>query len=297
MPNFPERNPSRWFEVNTREVIEAVNWFDGQIPTTTIREIAREGVFRAKEMLLDEFEAAFAIQDTKAFPESFQNHIRRVVSKLPIVYDLVDNAVSIDMKFDLLGNSSDLKRAFHQGAILKAGGRVNGPWDESMVLLEEDASVRHLFWEAMVRGESHYTPGRRRNKKGQFRKQTPVPIPIDAWEKTQEKYIDIWGEEKAPEWLYLQYGQSQWEPHINPSSIVENFTAKFGREFDRIFKTKLTEAMLLDQRQQNQYGPTFQISKNLNRYYAVRGGNPANKGQFSKRNVRSMRSNYKGKRS
>lgn len=271
------RSPSRYFQVDVSAISQSLEYLDS-IPTYILREISDEASQTARSLLVDEFESAMAKQDIAAFPQEFRDHVIKAVKSLPIERVVNQQYTAIDIDFGLLGTTETLKKAFHQGAVLKRGGRVDGPWDESMELLEPDAATRHVFWEAMVRGDAFYTPSRR-NKKGRFRKQAPIPIPPDAWERTKQKYLDIWGAE-APEWLYLQYGQQKWEPHITPSSIVEDFSRNFRVAFEEIWDRRLTQELArISGVESSFYGGRHGYTPTGRKFYNVR--NPS--GQFAKR--------------
>lgn len=215
------------FEVDISQINTALDQMD-QIPSQ-LPEIATRIKNAGHSILQEEFEYAMEAQSLSAFPEEFRNHIREVVSSAYFDVQVTSTSIAITFDFNQLGTVQELKQAFHQGARTADGDVVDGPYNGEE-LNEEDASKRHLFWEAMARGEAKAPHPNDPTKS--------IRIEADAWQKTKEKYISIWGD-KAPQWLYLQFGQRKWQPSITPGSIIEGFTAKFNEIGNEIFNNEL----------------------------------------------------------
>lgn len=166
-----------------------------------------------KDILRQEFN--WAVRQANAeggFPESFQQHLLGVVSDIipTVIADGNDVFINLNLE-EYLGTRDDLVKAFHQGATLADGGQLWGPYT-GQELRNENAEDRHIFWEAIQRGDT-----RAPNPSGGGE----IHIPGGAWERTQEQYIAIWGE-KAPEWLFIQFGQEEWAPYVPATDIIGN---------------------------------------------------------------------------
>lgn len=163
-----------------------------------------------KQAIYDEFDiATLQANSDDGFPEQFRNHLMDKVRNIrPTVF--MDNTqlfVSFDLEEEL-GGYEDLKKAYHQGALLADGTRLWGPY-VGQRLHNEDAEERHLFWEALRYGQPAKT------KKGGLVKTE------GKWEETVNQYIEIWGD-KAPQWLFIQFGQEEWEPTVPQIDMFNN---------------------------------------------------------------------------
>lgn len=174
----------------------------------------------ARRLMIEVMEEAVIVANQyDGFPEPFQNHVLRTLKKVPISTDITGLDISLKFDIDSLGNGADLRRAYHQGARLKDGSKLDGPY-EDQPLANENAGDRHIFWEALRRGDAK-SP----NPKGPGM----VPIPRDAsWEATMKKYIEIWGE-KAPEWIFIQNGQYRWNPRVQQYDIIGEMAVRFNQ--------------------------------------------------------------------
>lgn len=217
------------FQVDISEINTALDQMD-QIPSQ-LPEIATRIKNAGRLILEEEFEFAMEAQSLVAFPQEFREHIREVVSEAYFDVNVSGSSIAITFDFNSLGTVQELKQAFHQGARTADGDVIDGPYDGEE-LAEEDASKRHLFWEAMARGESKAPHPNDPTKS--------IRIEPEAWQITKQKYIDIWGD-KAPQWLYLQFGQRKWQPTITPGSIIEGFTARFNEIGNEIFNSALAQ--------------------------------------------------------
>lgn len=227
------------YNVDISTIINSLNYMD-QIPAKVLESIADEVRDAVRGTLINVFQQAMGTQNPYAFPEEYKEHVLRVVAEAPIHSGISGNSFFVDFDFDVLGNEQDLRRAFHQGAALVGGGFVDGPYDESMEL-KNSTEERHLFWESVRRGDSAGPASGKqiRRKSGRYgKKGKGVPIAPGAWEETKAKYIEIWGD-KAPEWLYLQFGQTLWEPYIKPAAVIEDFSSQFYAIAEDIWYNRL----------------------------------------------------------
>jgi hypothetical protein len=201
------------------------------MPNVILEGIAVDAERMAKSTLMEIFESAIDRQSEEGFPQEFRDHVMDVVSNnQEMLTAIIDpNSVEVYMDWNTLGTKEDLERAFHQGAKLANGDIVDGPYNGEE--LENPVGQRHDFWLAIREGATSV-----QNPKGAGR----IPIKPGAWEETKRKYIEIWGDQ-APEWLYLQFGQTLWEPHIRPSSIIEDFNAIYGRRFSQLWNDRLKQ--------------------------------------------------------
>lgn len=206
------------FEVNIEAILASSNYL-GHMGS---RLGTIEGQLKqiAKIALVDVFEEAVVEADSyEGFPVEFQNHTLNVVRDFQgyyVIYDGVSAFVSVD--FDALGTQEELRRAFHQGARLADGGNLWGPY-EGQALASSDPEAAHTFWEAV-----------RFNQKTAFNPTTGKRMPTSKvkyqWDEIVNKYVEIWGE-KCPEWLFIQYGQEEWEPIIPQYDIIGEFESRF----------------------------------------------------------------------
>lgn len=176
--------------------------------------IRRELYNLTKQIILEEFEFACEIGNSEdGFPEKFQQHLLSAVRRIEpdILVDLHGAFIEFDLE-EWLGSYEELQRAFHQGAKLAGGGTLDGPYD-GQKLHQEDTEIRHIFWEALRFGQPKAQIGDK-----------SVPVQGD-WETTMDKYINIWGS-KAPEWLFLQFGQEEWRPYVPQVDVLNNIENK-----------------------------------------------------------------------
>jgi hypothetical protein len=135
--------------------------------------------------------------------------------------------VNLDLE-EWLGGEEDLTKAFHQGAQLEGGGKLWGPYT-GQALKNDDAEERHIFWEALRYGATSV------NIKGKN-----VHMRDSTWEETMEQYLDIWGD-KAPQWLFIQFGQEEWDPYVPQVDIYNNIKQSI-RGFAEGYLADLLEA-------------------------------------------------------
>lgn len=219
------------FDADISEITKVLNAMD-QIPRFILSSIAREIEAAGQAELLSIFGDAVDHQSEDAFPEQFRQHLFRTIEKSKFNVAVNSTSVAVEYDFNQLGDRKDLELAFHQGARLADGTKLDGPYT-GQPLQNENAAERHIFWQA-VRKRLARAP----NPKG------PGEIPIDpgAWDATIEKYIRIWGS-VAPQWLYLQFGQKAWDPEISSYPIMELFEQRFQEVAMDIFEFGVIEAI------------------------------------------------------
>lgn len=209
---------AREFYVNVDSILEAAELIGGTFERASAL-IEREMFKLIKEGINTIMEDAVRYANSEGgFPEEFQEHLLRVSSNIipTVIMDGRDLFVSIDLE-EWLGGRNELVRAFHQGAQLEGGGVVDGPYNGEP-LAQPDAAERHIFWEALAKGQSSaYVFD---TKTGDRHKVT-IRDGASKWETTKQKYIEIWGN-KAPEWLFIQFGQEEWEPYVPQYDIYDS---------------------------------------------------------------------------
>lgn len=227
---IPESVSSKVFDVDISEILDSLDAMDS-IPSFIMDDIADEVDVIARSLLRQVFEEAIDKQSEEGFPQEFRDHVMEVIGFMDVDRVVGQGHAEIFVDFNQLGTLNDLTKAFHQGAKLAEGGIVDGPYEGEALLNPVDE--RHEFWLA-VRTGTRSVP----NVKGHGK----IPIKEGAWEETKRKYVEIWGD-KAPEWLYLQFGQDKWEPHIRASSIVEDFSARFQQQANEVWQRRLSQAV------------------------------------------------------
>ncbi len=159
----------------------------------------------AIQMINEEIISAAAYAGEDAFPRQY---LYGILEHIPGI--LITEGNSLVLDFDELGTYAVLTTAFHYGARLSSGGTVELPWhggggDSG---LKNEVDKRYDFWSAVHGGY-------------RYRNITTTGL----WPETIAARVDQWNSlGKAPQWLFLQYGQEEWEPTIDPSPIVENIT-------------------------------------------------------------------------
>lgn len=205
------------FEVNTQAVLESLDYIlsiGGRL-----YQIESEMKAIAKIALIETFEEAMLEANSNdGFPVEWQIHTMQVVIDFQDLYVIPStDSIFVSVDFDAFGTEEELKRAFHQGARLEGGGNVWGPYNGE-ALAAQDPDSAHIFWEAI-----------RFNQKTAFNPSTGKRMPTSKvkypWEEVVNKYVEIWGD-KAPEWLFMQYGQEEWEPIIPQIDIIGRFEDK-----------------------------------------------------------------------
>lgn len=203
------------FYVNVDAVVAGADRI-GTIPERMGGLIERQMYSIVKDIIHDEFETACAIADSDGgFPPRYQQHLMETVDQIiPTVFmDGDDLFINLNLE-EFLGDRDDLEKAYHQGAQLEGGGTHWGPYEGQA--LKNDTAERHIFFEALHRGETSIQVG---DKK--------VHVQPYAWEETIERYLAIWGD-KAPQWLFIQFGQEEWAPYIPQYNIIGNIQERIN---------------------------------------------------------------------
>ena len=186
------------FETNAGSIIQVTRDLD--LALAGVAVLGAEIESRGRVLLREVFQTG--LQQANAFggfPEQFQDHVLRVLDNIEVRDTSGAAFISVEFLFDNLGDWNDLPQAFHQGARLPNGDIVWGPY-EGEQLAQEDPNIRYVFW---------------------------YNLDDDKWQETIAKRIEIWGD-IAPEWLYAQFGQTDWEPIVPPTAMLEEFEAQFN---------------------------------------------------------------------
>lgn len=206
------------FAVDISTIIHAANKLDS-MPFDLIPRLSSELQVIAKETLFEVFaEAVIQANSQGGFPAPFQAHVLSSIQHLPILPIVNGTLITVFVDFDILGTESDLRRAFHQGAKLTGGGGRDGylwgPYN-GQELVSKDAAKRYVAWNAVANDSGAYKFGGPKSK-------TYYLPEWASWENTINQRIAIWGD-RAPEWLYVQFGQEEWSPKIPAGSVIEDF--------------------------------------------------------------------------
>jgi hypothetical protein len=209
------KNTQAQFYINVDAMLAAANLLDTM--SSNLIEIETYAYSIVKEIIRDTF--AIAVREADAaggFPVEFQNHVMEAASRIVPRVSITGGKLLVDVDLeDSMGSYRELTRAYHQGALLASGGRLDGPY-EGQELATDNAEDRHLFWEALQGGQSTFTGFNRKLGKDVTR---TIKDAHEKWDKTKQKYIEIWGS-KAPEWLFIQFGQEEWDPTVPQINIV-----------------------------------------------------------------------------
>ena len=216
--------PTR-FETNVEAVIGGANLI-GQFGPNLVGKLARDVV---RGILTETFIVGMRVANSDdGFPEEFQSHLLNIVKTMPINVIVDYDSLFVSVDFGYLGDETDLRKAYHQGARLQGGGQLWGPYT-GQPLASEDDERRHIFWEAVRREDSSVEMPGRSGK---------VKIPAGAWERTKEQYIRIWGN-KAPQWLLIQYGQEEWPPYVIEYDLINKFYADMVSDLTALLAVEL----------------------------------------------------------
>ena len=269
---------SKTFDVDVSSIIEATSYLDA-VPSKVGSELAYAFRGLARGLLIAVFEDAMIRANAEGgFPEPFQNHVLSVVRTIPIISTFSNNQIFIEVDFDEIGTTSDLERGFHQGAKLADGGRL---WQEAYTgqpLKQPNAHLRYRVWNAVRYGATEVKMTHRR----------PFKLPEWAtWENTMDARIDIWGD-KAPEWLYIQFGQHFKPPYVPAGSVFEDFAYQLNEEgsllVEEIVAIEIETANIFSAKGIT-VSPTANRSIQLLAGFAglSNAGNPYRRGQFISR--------------
>lgn len=192
----------------------------------------------AKLVLAQTFIDAMERLSYDQFAPEFRSKILENVSRMPIVAQANPNYASVEIDFGVLGGKDDLEKAFHRHALLREGRHLGSanplePYTGQELAIP-DADDRHVFFEAMLYGDLVYQA-----KDGRL-----INIEPGLWERTKQEYLAIWGD-KSPQWLYLQYGQTLYEPKIPPSNLIENFKEDFNAVATLVYEQEFQAALAI----------------------------------------------------
>lgn len=201
------------FNADATSIIEATEDLDLAIATYG-KIITSEIVQAGKQILQGVFaEAVQKANSAGGFPIEFQNHVMQSLENIEIEESTGFGSALVSFDFDSLGDWDDLVRAFHQGAKTVEGDVIWGEYQGET--LKNPVDIRYGIWYSLDEGK---------------------------WEATKDKRIEIWGN-KAPEWLYVQFGQEDWEPIIPPQAVIEEFTTRFFDAAQAIVRSYIATAL------------------------------------------------------
>lgn len=217
------------FVVDDSQVLEFVAALQDEIPNIMARIEERTSGF-ARQILAGTFYDAMDRLSYDQFAPEFRDKLLENLGKIPIITEVDGNGGQVSFDLEFLGTKEDLERAFHRHAVLETHHQLTEPYT-GQALAVRDADVRHEFFLAMMRGEAF------QGRDGR------VIQTAGLWQTTKQEYLEIWGD-KSPQWLYLEYGQSRFEPKIPAYSVIEEVQANmealvdlvFTQEFDAAFK-------------------------------------------------------------
>ena len=223
----------KFFDVDIDSILAATQYLDGMPDRVGFRfAFALESM--ARRLLTQVFLQAMPIANSEGgFPAPFQVHVLEALKLIPIVTTVQGTQVSVLVDFDALGDWKDLEKAYHQGARLESGGGRDGYlWGPyvGQALKSKSPFNRYAVWNAVESGFGSF-------KFGSRSKVYNLPE-WASWEATMQQRISIWGE-KAPEWLYIQFGQQEWTPKIPPSAVFEDFQYLLNLEGGLLFESIL----------------------------------------------------------
>jgi hypothetical protein len=157
---------------------------------------------------------AAAQAGAEAFPLAYIEPMLEAASQI-----VITSPAEVAIDFDELGSPDDLQEGFHYGAKIEGGGQVDLPYGGES--LKNDTAERYEAWQRIFRGETWHG--------------------IDysgSWSETIAARLEAWGD-KAPQWLLLQYGQTEWEPIIFPYPIVEEITSDLTAIFESMLRLEI----------------------------------------------------------
>lgn len=214
--------------VGFQELIEALNLSVTQLNNliSTINPALQE---KADLVILNTLLAAGG-KAGPSFPQQYTIQMAVVAAQLNLTTSFLtgSNAFGVEIDLEKLGTKDDLTKAYHYGAqyadigdtgvargprgrfVKSQQGRVTLPWmgGENDSSLMNSVEKRYEFWYTLFNGQPY---------KG-----------IDTselWPTTVRERVNVWyGMGKAPQWLLLQYGQTEWAPVIRPQPIIETIT-------------------------------------------------------------------------
>jgi hypothetical protein len=184
-------------------------------------------------------EAAATKAGNAAFPFPYKIQMINRASNLNYITNASAGPVlNVEMDLNELGTREHLTTAYHRGAVYRStysepeaeytrgpkgrfvksqgGHQVQLPWtggdDDSS--LASSVDKRYQYWRAMFQE----LPYKNIDTSGQYAE--TIIDRVRTWENL----------DKAPQWLLLQYGQTEWFPTIDPFPIIEycNYVMEFA---------------------------------------------------------------------
>lgn len=154
---------------------------------------------------------AAAQAGSDAFPLAYIEPMLEAAGKMSI-----QRPTEFLLEFEEMGTADDLAEGFHYGAKIEGGGQVDLPYGGEP--LKNDTQQRYEAWQRIYRGDTWHGLDY-----------------SNSWSETIQARLQVW-DDKAPQWLLLQYGQTEFEPTILPYPIVEEVTF----DLTQIFNSMLT---------------------------------------------------------
>ena len=210
----------------------------------------------ALEIIVVETIAEVAPGAGPGFPAAYVGHLLTVATANPPVRAIF-GGLQIDLT--MLGTYENYTEGFHRHAQSADGGVIELPWTGQEP--KNPPEVRILFWEKLASGQPFFPKQGKMSTEG-------------LYAETIQNRISVWGD-LAPEWWVLENGSSSF-PESHPTALTEVMTAKATIVLASLYEEALQMALLMA-------GSGYGVKSTGTPYYNVRGGNPANTGQFSSR--------------
>lgn len=160
---------------------------------------------------------------------------------------LGEGRLEVGVDFGNLGDYSDLERGFHHQALIaiepgvtKSGKakytmnvpKVNLPYGGEPLMNEKDR--RAEFWETAIVNQEPFVTNLRRGAGHLVIENAPT------FEEVAAARVDAWiSLGKAPQWLLLENGYSEYEPEIYPVDFSESLSAIIGCVASTIYEGAL----------------------------------------------------------
>lgn len=217
------------FEVDISNIDADLNALDNS-SSNVFRRIAQRLRIETRELLVSTFEEALADLEEDQMGSAVQHSMLSNVARLPIAVLADPNGVAAEIDFNDLGTRGDLEAGFHYHALLRGKGFLELPYAGQEMHNDDDPDTRYEFVQAMMNGDFFETA------KG-------YTVSTEGlWEQTQEVRATFWGN-KSPAWLYLEFGQEEWDPTIEPKDITGQFQEAFSELGAAIFEEEWTAAI------------------------------------------------------
>lgn len=208
------------FDIDISEIEADLDALDQASPRV-FRNIGQRLRIEGSQLLVTIFEEALADLDEDQMGEPVKQAMLENAAHLPINVSAGAQGVTAEVDFEALGSRADLIAGFHYHALLKSKGFVELPYGGEE-MYNDDAEIRYEFVNAMMTGDVFETV-----------KGRPIET-AGLWDETQQARAEFWGD-ISPAWLYLEFGQEDWEPHIEPKDITGQFREAFSELGSAIF--------------------------------------------------------------